>query len=248
VAGAVATLRLCRPAVLNRLTAEDLVVLQNHCTTLNADPAVRVVVLTADTTGQPRPVFSAGYDVSGFNSEDHNPRLFEQTVEAMAHLRPVLVGGLNGSVYGGATDLLLACDLRLALPGLSFRMPACALGLHYYPTGLKRYTAAFGVERARQLFLTADTVTTERLHQWGVLMELVPPDQWSERLHALAQQVAALAPLATQGTKASLRELAMGLDDPVVLAARERLCAASADFAEGRLAMAERRTPCFQGV
>jgi enoyl-CoA hydratase/carnithine racemase len=45
------------------------------------------------------------------------------------------VCALNGSVYGGATDLMLACDLSVGLPGVEFRMPATALGLHYYPGG-----------------------------------------------------------------------------------------------------------------
>jgi enoyl-CoA hydratase/carnithine racemase len=247
VDGAVATLCLRRPGRLNRLSSADLIEIQHHCAAIDAQPDIRVVVLTADTSGQSRPVFSAGYDVAGFDAEAHDPRLFEHTVDAVARLRPVVIAGLNGSVYGGATDLVLACDLRIGLQALSWRMPACALGLHYYPRGLRRYVDAFGSERMRQLFLTADPVTSGQLHQWGVLMELVPAEAWPERLAALAQKVAQLAPLAAQGTKASIRELAAGVADESVLLERERLCAASDDFREGRQAMAERRPPVFKG-
>lgn len=247
VDGPVATLALRRPGRLNRLSAPDLMELQRLCAFIDAQSQIRVVVLTADTAGQARPVFSAGYDVAGFDGDDHDPRLFERTVDALAGLRPVLIAGLNGSVYGGATDLVLACDLRIGQPGLSWRMPACALGLHYYQSGLRRYQQAFGPERARQLFLTADTVGSEQLHAWGVLMALAEPADWATRLEALAQQVATLAPLATQGTKASLRELAAGQADEAVLRAREAACAASEDFREGRQAMAERRPPVFKG-
>jgi enoyl-CoA hydratase/carnithine racemase len=51
--------------------------------------------------------------------------------ETLARARPVTICALNGSVYGGATDVVLACDLRIGLQGLEWRMPATALGLHY---------------------------------------------------------------------------------------------------------------------
>lgn len=247
VDGNVATLSLRRPARLNRLSGADLIELQHHCEAIDAQPDIRVVVLTADTEGQAHPVFSAGYDVSGFDGADHDPLLFERTIDMVAQLRPVVIAGLNGSVYGGATDLVLACDLRVGLPNLTWRMPACALGLHYYLSGLRRYVDAFGPDRARQLFLTANPVSSEQLHHWGVLMELVAADVWSQRLNALAQQVVQLAPLAAQGTKASVRELAAGQGDEAVLRERERRCADSEDFREGRQAMAERRPPVFKG-
>lgn len=247
VEGHIATLRLRRPARLNCLSNQDLLEIIRHCESINAERDVRVVVLTADTTGQSKPIFSAGYDVSGFDSDGYDPHLFENTVNAVAQLRPVVIAGLNGSVYGGATDLILACDLRIAQPNLSWRMPACALGLHYYPSGLHRYLNAFGPDRTRQLFLTAQPVGSEDLHMWGVLMELVQGDDWPHRLRKLSQGVAQLAPLATQATKASIDELARGLSDESRLRSRERCCANSEDFREGRQAMAERRTPVFKG-
>lgn len=247
VQGHVAKLSLRRPARLNRLSSVDLIEIQRHCVAVNADENIRVLAITSDTAGQAHPVFSAGYDVAGFDGADHDPGLFERTIDAVAQLRPVTIAGLNGSVYGGATDLMLACDLRLALPGLAFRMPACVLGLHYYPSGMQRYLSAFGADRMRQLFLTGDAVSTELLQQWGVLMELVAPAHWSARLEALTQQVAQLAPLAAQSTKASIAELASGRANEASLRERERLCAFSDDFREGRQAMTERRTPNFKG-
>lgn len=247
IEGHIATLRLRRPTRLNRLSRQDLLEIIRHCASINAEREVRVVVLTADTTGQAKPVFSAGYDVTGFDSDEHDPHLFENAVNAVAQLRPVVIAGLNGSVYGGATDLILACDLRIALHDLSWRMPACGLGLHYYPSGLRRYLNAFGPDRTRQLFLTAQPVGSDELNKWGVVMELVQSDDWSQRLDTLCQQVAQLAPLATQATKASIDELAMGVADESQLRSRERCCANSDDFREGRQAMTERRTPVFKG-
>lgn len=86
--------------------------------------------------------------------------------------RPVTVCALNGSVYGGATDLMLACDLCVALAGIEFRTPATAPGLHYYPSGLQCYVARLGAWGAKRAFLTARPFTAERLPRMGCLEEV----------------------------------------------------------------------------
>jgi hypothetical protein len=106
----VATLTLNRPAHRNRLEDVDLHALMRAFDRFNADPQVRVVVITANTTGQPRPVFCAGYHIGDFDGPDHDPAMFERVADALANLRAVTVCALNGSVYGGATDLALACN------------------------------------------------------------------------------------------------------------------------------------------
>ena len=232
---------------MNRLLPADLHQLQSHFKTINDSPMIRVVVLTADTTGQKHPVFCSGYDVSGFEDGRHDPLLFEQTVNQLAMLRPVVIMALNGSVYGGATDIVLACDLRIALKGTQFRMPACALGLHYYPSGLRRYVAALGVDGAKQAFLTGDALPVETLHRWGVFIALYAAEQWADAVDSLSQKVALLAPLALQSTKASLNELASGQAHDSVLYEREQMSLVSHDFKEGRKAFVERRVPQFLG-
>ena len=243
----VATLWINRPEKRNRLQPEDLRELIRHCESINADPTVRVVVLTANTAGQPRPVFCAGYDIGGFEGDNQDTQLFEQTVEALAQLRPVLIGALNGSVYGGATDMALACDLRVGLRGCEFRMPAAALGLHYYPSGLRRYVANFGINAARRAFLTARPMPVEELLALGVLTELSETETFLATVATLVADVARLAPLAAQSTKQSLREIALGQVDIEVLQQRQSMTLQSRDFAEGRLAFAERRPPHFKG-
>lgn len=243
----VATLWINRPEKRNRLQPEDLREIIAHCQRIDADPSVRVVVLTANTAGQPRPVFCAGYDVGGFEGEGQDTQLFEQTVEALAALRPVLIGALNGSVYGGATDMALACDLRVGLSGSEFRMPAAALGLHYYPSGLRRYVANFGINAARRAFLTARPMPVEELLDLGVLMEVADTEHFLPTVAALVADVSRLAPLAAQATKRSLSEIANGLYNAEHLYQRQAMTLQSQDFAEGRQAFAERRPPVFHG-
>lgn len=245
--GQVAIITLGRPGKLNRLSTGDLQTLQSHCLTVSQDKSIRVVLLTADTTGQKRPVFCAGYDVDGFEDSNHDPRMFEKTVNCVADLPQIVVVVVNGSVYGGATDLVLACDLRIGLREAEFRMPACALGLHYYPSGLQRYVQVLGLDGAKQAFLTATALSFERLRELGAFMSLHSVEDITKAGLELSRKVAELAPLALQTTKTSLSEISRGTLNTEVLVARETKCLASADFLEGRKAFAEKRQPRFTG-
>lgn len=247
IEGGVATITLNRPAQRNRLENADLRALLAHFDTVNRDAAVRVLVLTANTSGQPRPVFCAGYDIGGFDEPGHGSTFFEEIPDALAALRPVTLCALNGSVYGGATDVVLACDLRIGLEGIEWRMPATALGLHYYPSGLQRYASRFGLAATRRAFLTARPFTDRQLEALGLFEALVGTDAWSATLDGLVQDILALAPVAVQETKKSLREIEVGQADVARLRAREHLTSQSADFAEGRAAFAARRKPVFVG-
>ncbi len=245
--GGVATLTLNRPAQRNRLENADLKALLAHFEAVNRDPTVRVLVLTANTAGQPKPVFCAGYDIGGFDEPGHGSSFFEEIPDALAALRPVTICALNGSVYGGATDVVLACDLRIGLQGIEWRMPATALGLHYYPSGLRRYVSRFGLAGAKRAFLTARPFTARQLDALGLFEALVGPEDWAPTLQALVDDVLALAPLALEATKQSLRDIEAGVADEASLRAREHMTSQSADFAEGRAAFAQRRKPVFAG-
>lgn len=245
--GGVATLTLNRPAQRNRLENADLKALLAHFEAVNRDPTVRVLVLTANTAGQPKPVFCAGYDIGGFDEPGHGSSFFEEIPDALAALRPVTICALNGSVYGGATDVVLACDLRIGLQGIEWRMPATALGLHYYPSGLRRYVSRFGLAGAKRAFLTARPFTARQLDALGLFEALVGPEDWAPTLQALVDDVLALAPLAVEATKQSLRDIEAGVADEASLRAREHMTSQSADFAEGRAAFAQRRKPVFAG-
>jgi enoyl-CoA hydratase/carnithine racemase len=245
ITGSIASITLNRPSQRNSLNDDDLRCLLAHFAQINADSKVRVLVLTANTSGQSKPVFSAGYNVSGFDSGQHDPNFFEKIPDALEKCRPLTICALNGSVYGGATDLLLACDIRLGLVNTEFRMPACALGLHYYPSGLQRYVSRLGLNAAKRAFLTAQTLKIEYLHTLGLFEELLEPQQFDAAVQAWANKLAQLAPLAAQLTKQSLNELAAGQCDMASMREREALTNNSQDFKEGRQAFLERRPATF---
>lgn len=243
----VAMVTLNRPAHRNRLQDEDMRALLQHFETVNNNPMVRVLVITARTLPH-NPVFSAGYNIGEFDAQGaEKPLEFEHVPDALSRVRALTVCALTGHVFGGATDLALACDFRFGVQGMSLRMPAAALGLHYYPSGLRRYVARLGLGVTRKLFLLAETVEAEELLAMGYLDRLVPRETLAQEVERFAQQVSRLAPLAVQGMKQTIQEMAWGEDHTVDWRARESLTKNSRDFAEGRAAFAERRTPVFMG-
>jgi len=242
----VATITLNRPAHRNRLHDEDLRTLLQQFEAVNGDDRVRVLVLTARTL-PPTRVFSAGYHIGEFDDSGRAPMAFEQVPDALARVRALTVCALSGSVYGGATDLALACDFRIGIEGMELRMPAAALGLHYYPSGLRRYVARLGLGATRKLFLLAQPATGPELLAMGYLDRLVPSGELAHAVHEWASRAAQLAPLALQGMKQTIQEIAWGEDRMADWRSREALTQASRDFAAGRAAFAERRQPLFEG-
>ena len=245
--GAVATLTLRRPSLRNSLTDADLHALLAHFDAIQKSSAIHVVVLRADTMGQKQAVFSSGYNVGGFDNDPMAPLFFEQIPEALERLRPITICALNGSVYGGATDLVLACDFIVAQHNMTWRMPAAALGLHYYPSGLRRYVSRFGLQMSKRAFLLGQSIPYEALDKLGGFEALVSSDEFESSVHNLVSTLTGMAPIALTSTKKSLNEIAAGLYNEPALKERSRHSVYSQDFVEGRAAFAERRTPRFTG-
>lgn len=246
IAGGCATIRLNRPAHHNRLHVEDLLALQRHVDTLGGMPELHALVIRASG-----PSFCSGFHLGGFDeagaAASAGPHLFEQTVDALEALPLATVCRMQGSVYGGATDLALACDFRLGCPAVDAFMPAARLGLHFYRRGLERYVSRLGLDVAKRLFLTADRIGADELRAIGFLTELTDADMLAARADALCATLAANAPLAVQGMKRHLNHIARGVLDADALQRDIAGATASADLQEGRAAWAEKRAPRFEG-
>ena len=249
VADGRALVRLNRPREHNRLEPHDLAVLRETFTRIDKDPAIRALVLTG--TGKS---FSSGYHIGALadrlarkDAPQEDRDAFERMVDRLEALRVPTIAALNGSVYGGATDLALACDFRIGVEGMHLVMPAARLGIVYYESGIRRYVTRLGVGAAKRLFLTAQPIGAAEMLRIGYLDEVVPPDQLMLRAEALAATLAANAPLAVAGLKRAINETAAGTLDREALAAIRAFCSASADHKEGVKAWTEKRTPVFTG-
>ena len=246
IEGARATIRLNRPKHLNRLQPDDLDVLSKLFDRIETDPAIRVLVLTG--TGR---AFSAGYDLGSIAEraataeEQTAGSAFEVVVNRLEDLSLPTICRLNGGVYGGATDLALACDFRIGVDTCEMFMPAARLGLHYYTSGIKRYVSRLGVDNAKRLFLTAERIGAAEMLRIGYLTAMAPPEALDQEVDKLAAILAGNAPVAMRGMKRAINEFARGRLDEAAADRRARDSMRSAEIKEGIKAFAEKRPPKF---
>ena len=245
--GARATIRLNRPKHLNRLQADDLDALLKLFDRIEADPAIRVLVLTG--TGR---AFSAGYDLgsiaerAGSAPEQQTAgSAFEIVVNRLEDLAIPTICRINGGVYGGSTDLALACDFRIGVDTCEMFMPTARLGLHYYNSGIKRYVSRLGVDNAKKLFLTAQKIGAAEMLRIGYLTAMVSTEAFDEEVDRLAAILAGNAPVAMRGMKRAINEFARGSLDEQAADRRHRDSMRSAEIKEGIKAFAEKRPPKF---
>ena len=243
-----ATIRLNRPRHMNRIEPADIPVLMRLLDEVDADAAVRVLVLTGSGRA-----FSAGYHLGDLAEQtegggsDAGVPSFEALTVRLERCRVPTICRLNGGVYGGSTDLALACDFRVGHDGIEMFMPAGRLGVHYYEAGMRRYVSRLGLNAAKRLFLTAERLGAAEMLRIGYLTEVAPAEELDARVDALAGRIAAMAPLAVQGMKRALDEIARGALDVAALEARSAACNESEDLKEGLRAFKEKRQPVFQG-
>jgi enoyl-CoA hydratase len=245
--GARATIRLNRPRHLNRLQPDDLDTLLKLFDRIEADPAIRVLVLTG--IGR---AFSAGYDLNSVAeravSSKEQPSAgsaFEVVVNRLEDLGVPTICRLNGGVYGGSTDLALACDFRIGVDTAEMFMPAARLGLHYYKSGIKRYVTRLGVDNAKKLFLTAQKIEAPEMLRIGYLTAMVPAEALDEEVDRLAAILAGNAPIAMRGMKRAINEFARGELDEAGADLQHRESMRGAEIKEGIKAFAEKRPPKF---
>jgi enoyl-CoA hydratase len=247
IEGPRATIRLNRPRHLNRLQAEDLAAMQALFDRVEADTAIRVLVLTG--TGR---AFSAGYDLnsvadraSSSASEQTAGSAFEVMVDRLEDLSVPTICRLNGGVYGGSTDLALACDFRIGVDTAEMFMPAARLGLHYYKSGIRRYVSRLGTDNAKRLFLTAQKIDAAEMLRIGYLTAMVPMAALDEEVDRLATMLAGNAPVAMRGMKRTINEIARGKLDEAAADRRAAESMRGDEIKEGVKAFAEKRAPKF---
>ena len=244
--GARATIRLNRPKHLNRLQPDDLDELLKLFDRIEADPAIRVLVLTG--TGR---AFSAGYDLGSIAERAANAQeqtagsAFEVMVNRLEDLAVPTICRLNGGVYGGSTDLALACDFRIGIDSCEMFMPAARLGLHYYKSGIPRYVSRLGLDNAKRLFLTAERIGAAEMLRIGYLTAMIPAEALDEEVDKLATVLADNAPIAMRGMKRAINEFARGRLDEEAADRRHRDSMRGAEIKEGIEAFAEKRPPRF---
>jgi len=236
IADGVATIRLCRPSQHNRIDPDDVAVLKAYLDDITdrADIVALVIVGTGTRT------FSSGYTLDAI--VDRLDRSFEDLLDAVERAPLPTIAAINGSVYGGATDLALCCDFRIGVRGSRMFMPSARLGLHYYPGGIRRYTTILGVAQAKRLFLTAQTIDAPEMLRINFLTELVDADALMRRVAEYVSDIKSCDAAAVRSMKLEMNALGQALQLPLQTRVAYEKSLASAELPK-RLAALRRRHP-----
>jgi enoyl-CoA hydratase/carnithine racemase len=240
--GPIASITLRRPQAANKLTPADLPELIRQLEAVNQ--AQQVLVLVLQSQGKH---FCSGYDISEVAQSQNQGSAFGEMVDAVEACRAVTIAAIHGGIYGGATDMALACDFRIGGDTAEMFMPAARLGLHFYQSGLERYVSRLGLDMAKRLFLSGEKLQAPAMRDCGFLTELVKGPSPDAAVRALSKTLAAMAPIALLGMKKHLNLIARGKADPQAIAREVQRSIASDDLREGGLAWREKRPPRFQG-
>ncbi len=241
--GRLATITLRRPDQANRLDDTDLAVLHEHFETVDAHPEVLVLRLRA--TGR---YFCSGYNVDSFAAPGASTVSFEQVANRLEQVRAITIAALNGGLFGGATDLALACDFRIGVTSCRMFVPAARLGLHFYQSGMERLVSRLGLNMAKRILLAAEEFDAEQLLASGFLTHCVEDvAALDAEVENLSERLAGMAPLSLRGMKRHLNALGHGGIDPALFAEDRQQADASEDLREGARAWREKRRPVFKG-
>jgi enoyl-CoA hydratase len=243
--GPVAVVTINRPAARNAVNEAVASGMAATLDDLETQPDIQVIVLTGAGG-----TFCAGMDLKGFLTGE-NPlaggRGFGGIVERPPG-KPV-IAAVEGYALAGGFEIALACDLIVASEEATFGLPEVTRGLVAAAGGLLRLPRRVPYHLAMEIALTGERVAAARLHQAGLISQLVPAGQALDRARQLAARIAANAPLALEATKRIVVESA---DWPSAEAfARQNDIMApvfsSADAVEGATAFAEKRAPVWRG-
>lgn len=194
--GGLLTLTLDRADKANALTATMLEALTDALDQAAAGD-VRAVVLT----GAGR-VFSAGADLDEARAGLATSPLWERLSARMATMPCLTVAALNGTLAGGAFGMVLACDLRLSVPGASFFYPVMKLGFLPQPSDPRRLTDLVGPSRARMILMAGQKIAAAEALDWGLIDRIVPADALLAEARALCADALAASPELVAGIKA----------------------------------------------
>ncbi|QDQ80729.1 enoyl-CoA hydratase/isomerase family protein [Paraburkholderia megapolitana] len=208
----IAEITLDRPHHHNRIDPDDLAPLMAHLRTVRTSQECRALVITGTGTQ----TFSSGYTLSAI-VEQLDGR-FEAFLDALEQCPVPTICALNGSVYGGATDLALCCDFRIGVSSAQMFMPAARIGLHYYPGGMRRYVTALGIANAKRLFLTGITIDATEMLRIGFLTDLVDShtDALNERVAHYVDAIRVCEPGVVRSMKTQLNQIAAGERDALI--------------------------------
>jgi len=212
----------------------------------------RVLILRAPAGSK---VWSAGHEVTELPLPGRDPLSYsDPLITILREIQNIplpVIAMIEGSIWGGACDLALSCDILIGSPTASFCMTPAKIGVPYNASGILHFINIMGINIAKEMFFTAEPMTAEKAKSLGILNHLVPVDELEEFTYGLARKITRNSPLSIGVIKEQIRLLASAYPLSPNTFERvqglRRLVYDSDDYAEGIKAFLAKRTPVFKG-
>ena len=248
---AIATVTVNRPKVMNALNHATLSELARAFDELEADPAVRLVLVT----GAGEKAFVAGADINELKAmqsamDAKSLAFFGQQVFArLDRMSKPSIAMVNGFALGGGCELALACTLRTASKTARLGLPEVSLGIIPGYGGTQRLARIAGPGVAREWVLTGDMIGAEEAWRVGVVNRLFAPEELKEGTLKLAQSILSRGPVAL---RLALETIRRGLnmsqqEGEIIESDMFGLASTTSDMREGMAAFLEKRPAKFSG-
>jgi methylmalonyl-CoA decarboxylase len=200
-------------------------------------------------------VWSAGHDIRQLPKVSHDPLAYDSPMEkvlrAIQEYPGAVIAMVQGGVWGGASDIIVTCDIAIGDETSTFAITPVKIGLPYNASGIVHFINRVGLSIAKEMFFTAEPVKAERAYHFGILNHLISSKEIEKFTLDLAAVIAANSPLAVAVIKEQFRLLSEA--HPITAEAFERIQALrrkvynSHDYEEGIKAFFEKRKPAFRG-
>ena len=257
IADGIATLVLNRPEKLNAWSWESARQIAARADALRFDDSVRVVLVRAEGRA-----FCAGVDlgmpedrITGRSPAEKVRNYYErfrwvhERFQVLANLPQPVIMAIHGYCLGAGLEVAMMGDIRIAADDARFALPEPKVGVSIDAGGDLRLVTEIGAGWTKLLALTGRRIDAETALRIGIVQEVVPRDQLVAHARALAQEIAANAPLAVQGIKRTINYRAeQGLAEALRFeAASASPLFVSDDMTQGYAAMAKKQDPTFEG-
>ena len=204
-------------------------------------------------TVEPMGVWSAGHDIDELPVRGVDPLPFADPLEAL--LRAIrdfpgaVIAMVHGTVWGGACDLVLNCDMVVADETAAFAVTPARLGLPYSASGIQYFLARLPLHVVNELIMTADLIAAERAYAVGIVNRLVPSGELEQCAVQLARDVRSRSGDAIRAYKMQAttfaRAVALSAQDSQLINQVRHDVYSGEDYAEGIAAFREKRPPEF---
>jgi enoyl-CoA hydratase len=252
VRGRVALITLNRPEARNAVNGDVANGLEAAIDQLEDDSEIWVGILSANTEGQDRPVFSAGADLKAISAGQGGSLGTARGGFAgfvyRERRKPVIVA-VDGLATAGGCEIVLASDLVVATTRSAFGLAEVKRNLIAAAGGLFRLPRAVGQAAAMEAILTGEPIPAQRAYDLGLVSRLVEPGAAVDEALRLAEQIVANAPLAVWASRKVVLAAAYADDETLKQMTNDQFATvlASNDTNEGLTAFIEKRAPNWTG-